>query len=156
MIRERGAPKSIIANRLNFGPIREDVNARWDLASHDVSIVRYLLDEMPHDVQWLDFKRNNNSIQNDSTIGILSFKDTNVQINASWEFGKKDRLFTIEFKDGLVYWDDNGKSIIDGFDSVEVPDYSPLHRSINSFISNDFNYNEQRELTLDTIKILER
>ena len=55
-----------------------------------------------------------------------------------------------------MYWDDNDKSIIDGFDSVEVPDYSPLHRSINSFISNDFNYNEQRELTLDTIKILER
>lgn len=156
MIRERGVPKSIIANRLNFGPVREDVNARWDLASHDVSIVRYLLDEMPNDVQWLDFKRNNDSIQNDSTIGILSFKNTNVQINSSWEFGKKDRLFTLEFSDGFVYWDDNDKSIVDGFNSIDVPSYSPLHKSINSFMSKEFDSDKQKELTLDIIKILEK
>ena len=36
-----GKPKSIIANRLNYGPARHDVNARWDLASHDVSSVLY-------------------------------------------------------------------------------------------------------------------
>lgn len=33
--------------RTNLGPIREDVNAIWDLASHDVSIFNYLLDSTP-------------------------------------------------------------------------------------------------------------
>jgi predicted dehydrogenase len=33
--------------RTNVGPIREDVNAIWDLAPHDVSIFNYLLDSTP-------------------------------------------------------------------------------------------------------------
>jgi predicted dehydrogenase len=35
------------ATRTNLGPIRTDVNAVWDLASHDVSIFDYLLDTTP-------------------------------------------------------------------------------------------------------------
>ena len=37
------------ATRTNLGPIRQDVNALWDLAPHDVSILNYLLDQRP---QW--------------------------------------------------------------------------------------------------------
>lgn len=33
--------------RTNLGPIRPDVNAAWDLAPHDISIVLHLLDHMP-------------------------------------------------------------------------------------------------------------
>jgi len=35
------------ATRTNLGPIRSDVNAIWDLASHDVSIFDYLLGTIP-------------------------------------------------------------------------------------------------------------
>jgi predicted dehydrogenase len=35
------------ATRTNLGPIRTDVNAVWDLASHDISIFDYLLDRTP-------------------------------------------------------------------------------------------------------------
>lgn len=38
------------ATRTNMGPIREDVNAIWDLGSHDVAILNYLLDAQP---QWV-------------------------------------------------------------------------------------------------------
>ena len=38
----------LYARRTNLGPIREDVNALWDLAPHDVSIFNYLLDAAPH------------------------------------------------------------------------------------------------------------
>ena len=34
-------------NRLNKGPVRQDVNARIDLAVHDVSIVQYLFNKVP-------------------------------------------------------------------------------------------------------------
>lgn len=35
------------ATRTNMGPVRQDVNALWDLASHDVAIFNYLLDAQP-------------------------------------------------------------------------------------------------------------
>ena len=35
------------ATRTNLGPIRQDVNAVWDLAPHDVAIFNYLLDQEP-------------------------------------------------------------------------------------------------------------
>src|SRR6185295_5608693 len=35
------------ATRTNLGPIRQDVNAVWDLAPHDIAIFNYLLDEQP-------------------------------------------------------------------------------------------------------------
>jgi predicted dehydrogenase len=38
------------ATRTNMGPVREDVNAIWDLGSHDVAILNYLLDAQP---QWV-------------------------------------------------------------------------------------------------------
>ena len=38
------------ATRTNMGPIREDVNALWDLASHDVAIFNYLLNACPERV----------------------------------------------------------------------------------------------------------
>lgn len=33
--------------RTNLGPIRPDVNAAWDLAPHDLSIILHLLDQLP-------------------------------------------------------------------------------------------------------------
>jgi len=155
IIKERGAPKNIIANRLNYGPVRDTVSARWDLASHDVSIATYLLNKSPEKVTWVDFKRNSISMQNDSTVGIISYGDTNLQINASWEYGKKDRLYSLEFADGFVYWDDNDKSVIDGFERIDIDNYSPLHKSIETFMQGEYDTKEQRKLTLETIRILE-
>ena len=37
----------LYARRTSLGPIRQDVNAIWDLAPHDVTIFNYLLDAMP-------------------------------------------------------------------------------------------------------------
>jgi predicted dehydrogenase len=38
------------ATRTALGPIRDDVNALWDLASHDVSILLYVLEAQPVEV----------------------------------------------------------------------------------------------------------
>lgn len=40
----------IYTKRTNLGPIRNDVNALWDLAPHDIYIINYLLDMQP---QWV-------------------------------------------------------------------------------------------------------
>ena len=40
----------ITSKRTNLGPIRQDVNAIADLASHDLSILNYLMDALPEAV----------------------------------------------------------------------------------------------------------
>jgi predicted dehydrogenase len=42
-----GLPYYLHATRTNLGPIRQDVNAVWDLAPHDIAIFNYLLGETP-------------------------------------------------------------------------------------------------------------
>jgi predicted dehydrogenase len=42
-----GQPYYLHATRTNLGPIRQDVNAAWDLAPHDIAIFSYLLEEQP-------------------------------------------------------------------------------------------------------------
>jgi predicted dehydrogenase len=155
VIKNYGKPKNIIFNRLNYGPAREDTTARWDLCSHDVSIALYLLGERPTDVRWLDFSRNKKSKQFDSSTGVLTFSDTTVQINSSWEYGKKDRLCSMEIGDKFLYWDDIEKSVIFGIDNCEVSSYSPLEKSIDVFLNDSYNHDKQKELTLQTIRILE-
>lgn len=47
---ELGEIYYIDAVRANLGPVREDVSALWDLASHDVSILLFILDLDPIDI----------------------------------------------------------------------------------------------------------
>jgi predicted dehydrogenase len=42
-----GQPYYLHATRTNLGPIRQDVNAAWDLAPHDIAIFNHLLEEQP-------------------------------------------------------------------------------------------------------------
>jgi predicted dehydrogenase len=42
-----GQPYYMHATRTNLGPIRQDVNAVWDLAPHDIAIFNYLAGEQP-------------------------------------------------------------------------------------------------------------
>src|SRR5262249_11727222 len=44
---ELGRVEYVYSTRTNLGPFRTDVNALWDLASHDLSILRYWLDADP-------------------------------------------------------------------------------------------------------------
>ena len=45
-----GSVRILSAVRTNLGPIRQDVNAVLDLASHDVSILNFLLNNLPESV----------------------------------------------------------------------------------------------------------
>lgn len=48
--RELGELRHLHFQRRNLGPIRQDVNAMWDLAPHDISMIIYFLNEMPESV----------------------------------------------------------------------------------------------------------
>ncbi len=154
-----GKLRSVTMNRLNMGPVRYDVSAKYDLSSHDISILLYILDELPEKSKWINYKRNRESIQNDSCIGLLQFKETNAQIITSWHYGQKDRDCIFEFEKEIIIWDDiiqilKIKSLNE---DIKVDDTtSPLVKSINTFLTNNsFNYIYQEELTKKITKILE-
>ena len=164
-----GEVKSIFMNRLNLGPERFDVNARWDLASHDVSIVQFLFSRQPRDVKWIDYKRSNESVQDDSSLGFLEFDDFTATINASWQYRKKVRECVFEFDNYFVVWDDYKRFLqYEDSTNIQFPIYSgnlsypcnsyeePLKKTINAFFSfSEEGMIKQKELTIDTLKILE-
>jgi len=164
-----GNIKSIFMNRLNLGPERYDVNARWDLASHDVSIIQYLFSKEPKNIRWTEYRRNRNSQQEDSSLGLIEYENFSVTINVSWHYRKKVRECVFEFEKYFIVWDDFKRFLqYEDASNLTFPIYSgnlsypcseyqpPLKNSINSF----FKFSEeemlnQKKLTISTIKILE-
>ena len=164
-----GNVRSVFMNRLNLGPERFDVNARWDLASHDVSIIQYLFSKEPVEIRWTDYRRNKKAKQEDSSLGLIEYNDFIASINASWYYRKKVRECIFEFDNYFIVWDDY-KRFLQYEDSANLsfPIYSgnlsypcsayqePLKNSINAFFSfNNEDLNNQKKLTLETLKILE-
>jgi len=164
-----GKIRSIFMNRLNLGPERFDVNARWDLASHDVSIIQYIFSEEPKRISWTDYRRNWESQKEDSSLGLLEYEDFSATINVSWYYRKKVRECVFEFENYFIVWDDFKRFLqYEDASNVSFPIYSgnisypcseyqsPLKNSINSFFT--FSEEEmlnQKDLTINTIKILE-
>ncbi|MFX1568280.1 MAG: Gfo/Idh/MocA family protein [Promethearchaeota archaeon] len=164
-----GNIRSVSMNRLNLGPERFDVNARWDLASHDISIIQFLFSKEPVNIRWTDYKRNKSSQQDDSSLGLIEYSDFIVSINASWQYRKKVRECIFEFDNYFIVWDDY-KRFLQYEDSANIsyPIYSgnlsypcssykePLKNSIEAFFSfGKEDLIKQKKLTIDTLKILE-
>ena len=153
-----GGVKSIFSERLALGPIRDDVDARWDLSSHDISVIAYMFEGRPEKTFWSDSKRNKKSSRHDSCCGVLHYDNFYAILNASWEFihGKK-RRFVFEFDKVLVEWDDIDKSVKynDHIVARGLSGLSPLERSIDTFLSCDEGFiQRQKRLTLDVTGIL--
>jgi len=148
-----GGLRNLSMNRLNSGPERKDVSAKWDLASHDVSIIQYICEEQPTSINWNLYKRNKNSFVSDTCIGILQYKNFDAVLHSSWEYGRKDRKCIFEFDAGFLTWDDTTNTITFNGEVIDFPKTnSPLKNSINSFIDDDFN---QKDLTMSVMEILE-
>lgn len=143
---------SIMANRMNLGPVRYDTDAKWDLASHDVSICNYILNSKPDYTKWINFKRNIIGVANDSSIGLLKYINTSVQINVSWHYPIKDRTYIIDCgNDGIIRWDDTSKEIIFNNTNIYFDQSQPLTISIEQFLNNPICNHQQ---TLDITSVL--
>lgn len=103
---ELGTLRYLSAVRTNLGPVRQDVNAAFDLAAHDIAVFNWLVDEVPthvsctggsflqsgvHDVVFINLQYPNRTIGN---------------IHASWLNPKKVRQMTVVGSQRMVMWDD--------------------------------------------------
>jgi len=108
LIREKevGTVHYLACRRTNLGPIREDVNAAWDLASHDVSIANYLLDALPEKVSAIGHGYLRREVQ-DVTFATLTYPDNVlVHLHVSWLNPVKVREITAVGDRKMVTWND--------------------------------------------------
>lgn len=101
-----GQLQYIDAVRTNLGPIRTDVGAAFDLASHDVAISAYLLREFPTRVSatggsWISKE------VHDAVFVSLSFTNNRMaNIHASWLHPRKERKVVVVGEAGMAVFDD--------------------------------------------------
>ena len=92
--------------RTNLGPIRLDVNAAWDLAAHDLSIVNYWLEAEPLSVSAIGGTWINQGIE-DAVFATLRYpKGVLVNLHASWLNPRKARDITVVGERRMLTFDD--------------------------------------------------
>lgn len=92
--------------RTNLGPIRVDVNAAWDLASHDVSIANYWLDGEPLSASAIGGSWINDGIE-DAVFATLRYPgDVLLNLHASWLNPRKSRDITVVGDQRMLTLDD--------------------------------------------------
>jgi predicted dehydrogenase len=113
---ELGKIYYIYAQRLNLGRIRSDVNALWNLAPHDISIILYLLEKIPVSVTAVGMSYIQSNIE-DVVFMNMKFGDgTIAHSHVSWLDPKKVRTLTIIGSKKMAIYDDVSDNKIQIFD----------------------------------------
>lgn len=96
----------VYSNRLNFGKLRVEENILWSFAPHDISVMLYLLGELPENVTafgaaYLSDKRP------DVTLTTLEFKSgVKGHIYVSWFNPFKEQKLVVAGEEGMAVFDD--------------------------------------------------
>ena len=92
------------SRRLNFGPFLKDVNVLWDLAPHDISILIFVLNEMPRAVNCLGKATVTPQIEDITHLTLTFDQGDFSHIQNSWIDRSKVREMTFAGSKGsLVY-----------------------------------------------------
>ena len=103
---EIGTIRSLSAVRTNLGPVRGDVNAAWDLASHDIAVFNWLLGAEPENVQAMGAAFLQLGIEDVVNISLKYPGNVLGSIQCSWLDPKKVRQMTVVGSQRMITWDD--------------------------------------------------
>jgi predicted dehydrogenase len=114
---ELGDIRYIYSQRLNLGRIRSDVDALWNFAPHDISIIQYWLgDPDPISVtrRGVDYIQNN--IEDVVFLNVLYPKKIMANIHVSWLDPHRVRSIVIVGSKKMVVYDDTAENKIAIYD----------------------------------------
>jgi predicted dehydrogenase len=143
---EFGTIRYIYCQRLNLGRIRSDVDALWNLAPHDISIIQYWLDNpLPLQVSRRGIDIIQKGVDDVVFMNILYPNKIMANIHVSWLDPHKVRSITVVGSKKMVVYDDiadNKVAIYDkGIDRKAVlgedMDYDNQHYPIFKYRSGD-------------------
>lgn len=103
---EMGAVYYLSAVRTNLGPIRSDVNAAYDLATHDISIFNWLLGSVPEFVSATGSSFLQPGVEDVAFISLKYPGGVLASVHASWLSPKKVRQLTLVGSRRMATWDD--------------------------------------------------
>jgi predicted dehydrogenase len=101
-----------IGLRLGLGPIRNDASCTWDLATHDIAMLDYLLNKMPSSVSahGLSFLQKEKGIHDYAAIQLNYDNDFKFSLIVSWYAAEKTRMWYLMGSKGMIKFDDINKS----------------------------------------------
>jgi predicted dehydrogenase len=94
------------ALRTNLGPIRQDVNSVFDLATHDISIFNFLLDGVPLSVSAVGGTFLQDKIEDVAFISLRYPSNILANIQVSWLDPKKLREIVVVGDKKMIVWDE--------------------------------------------------
>ncbi len=136
----------INAVRVNLGLIQPDINVMWDLAPHDLSIIRFILKSEPVSVRASGgiYVNKASGLHEVVYLGMKFDNDVMANLRVSWLDPVKQRQLTIVGSKKMLVYDDIADDKVKVFDKgVDVPPHS--------ITENDFHasYRHGEEATLD-------
>ncbi len=103
---ELGEIYYITAQRLNLGRVRQDVNALWNLAPHDISILLYWLEELPSEISATGLRFLQESIEDVVFVNLRFPSGRAAHIHVSWLDPRKTRKMVIVGSKKMLVYDD--------------------------------------------------
>ena len=101
-----GDVRYISARRLNLGLFQKEINVTWDLAPHDISIILYILGEMPMSVNCSGSANVARHVHDITTMWMSFSKNRSAIIQSSWLDPRKTREMTIVGSRRMIVYDD--------------------------------------------------
>ena len=101
-----GEIRYICARRLNLGLYQKDINVAWDLAPHDISIILYLLQQLPESVNCCGNAHITPGVEDVTSMSLNFGKDRSAIIHSSWLDPRKVREMTIVGSKRMIVYDD--------------------------------------------------
>lgn len=133
-----GELQYVSARRLNLGLFQTDINVAWDLAPHDVSIILYILDEMPIGVNCQGKAHVTPGIEDVTNMTLTFGNGAFALIHNSWLDPTKIRQMTFVGRKRMLAYDD-----IEPFEKIRIYDKRvevPPH--YDSFAEFQFSYHQ--------------
>lgn len=96
----------ITSRRLNLGLFQKDINVVWDLAPHDISIIQYLMEEMPASVNCQGNANVTKGIEDIGNMTLMFASGRYATIQTSWLDPRKVREITIVGSKMMIVYDD--------------------------------------------------
>jgi predicted dehydrogenase len=96
----------ISSRRLNLGLFQKDINVAWDLAPHDISIILYIMGQMPASVNCQGKAHITQGIEDVTNMSLNFGNGGFATIHSSWLDPNKIRVMTIVGSKMMIVYDD--------------------------------------------------
>ncbi|HVY76316.1 MAG TPA: Gfo/Idh/MocA family oxidoreductase [Puia sp.] len=101
-----GKPLYFDSSRINLGLFQPDINVLWDLAPHDISILTYLVPELPESINATGISHTRNKIENIAYLTVNYNSDFIAHFTCSWSSPVKVRQTLIGGDQKMIVYND--------------------------------------------------